>query len=106
MPAKRPTTTIKVSRRVIRHIETHGKPSESIDQTLKRLLKLVTDELKPPVPPPLTTTIKVSRLLMNYIIKQSKETESRDHTISRLLGIEQDDGNIKGKADEKPKEKS
>lgn len=101
MPAKRPTTTIKVSRRVIRHIEVHGKPSESIDETLKRLLKLVTDEPKVLPPPPLTTTIKVSRMVMNFIIKQSKETESRDHTISRLLGIEQDDGNIKGKEEAK-----
>jgi ribosomal protein S10 len=81
----------------MRHIETHSKADESIDETLKRLLKLVTENKSgPPAPPPLTTTIKVSRMVMNHIIKQSKTEESRDRTLSRLLGIEQDDGNVRG----------
>lgn len=98
MVGKRPTTTIKVSRRVMRHIETSSKPSESIDETLKRLLKLISeDHAKPVVPPPLTTTIKVSRMVMNHIIKKSRVEESRDHTLSRLLGIPRDDGNVRAK---------
>jgi hypothetical protein len=82
----------------MRHIETASKPSESVDETLRRLLKLISEaDQKPVPPPPLTTTIKVSRLVMNHIIKQSKKEESRDHTLCRLLGIEQDDGNVRGK---------
>lgn len=96
--AKKQTTTIKVSRKVMRHIESVSKPSESVDDTLRRMLKLISEEdQKPVLPPPLTTTIKVSRMVMNHIIKQSKKEESRDHTLCRLLGIEQDDGNVKGK---------
>lgn len=96
MVSKRPTTTIKVSRRLMRHIEAQADPEESIDDTLKRLLKLVpAPKERPYRPPPLTTTIKVSRMVMDYIEKESKKAESRDHTLSRLLKVERDNGNIK-----------
>jgi hypothetical protein len=36
-------------------------------------------------------------MVMNHNIKQSKKEESRDQTLCRLVGIEQDDGNVKGK---------
>jgi hypothetical protein len=95
---KRPTTTIKVSRKTMRYIEANSKPWESVDDFLKRDLKLVkVDTAKPFPPPSLTTTIKVSRTVMDHIIESSKPDESRDRTLSRLLKIEQDDGNVKTK---------
>ena len=95
MASKRPTTTIKVSRRLMRHIEGAAKPGESVDETLKRLLKLIREtKQKVTFPPPLTTTIKVSRMVMDYIQDEAKPGESRDHTLSRLLHVEQDNGNV------------
>lgn len=92
---KKPTTTMKVSRRVISEVEKKSRPSESIDDTLKRLLKLVVDKPRDKEPLPLATTIKVSRMVMDYIQEEAKENESRDNTLSRLLGIKQDDGNVR-----------
>lgn len=98
MASKRPTTTIKVSRRLMRHIEKQSKPGESVDDTLKRLLKLIkeTRQIISP-PPPLTTTIKVSRLVMDHIQDKAEPQESRDQTLSRLLHVEQENGNVRGK---------
>lgn len=82
----------------MRHIETSSKDHESVDETIKRVLKLVTETKSgPPPPPPLTTTIKVSRMVMNFIKEEANPEESRDQTLARLFGIEQDDGNVKGK---------
>ena len=99
MANKKSITTIKVSRRVKRYIDSKAKAEESVDETLLRLFKLANGVEKPAEVPPPTTTIKVSTLIMKFIKKQSKPKESRDQTISRLLGIMEDDGNVRG-ADE------
>lgn len=89
------TTTIKVSRRVMKHIETNALHDESVDETLRRLLKLATNgHPKPQGPLPMTTTIKVSTIVMGHIKESAKAKESRDMTLGRLLGIEAEDGNV------------
>lgn len=89
------TTTIKVSRRVMKHIEASALPDESVDETLRRLLKLATNgHPKPQGPLPMTTTIKVSKVVMSHIRDSAKLKESRDMTLGRLLGVEPDDGNL------------
>jgi len=89
------TTTIKVSRRVMKHIETKSLPDESVDETLRRLLKLATTGTpKPQGPLPMTTTIKVSKVVMAHIRDSAKEKESRDMTLGRLLGVQPEDGNF------------
>lgn len=95
MPGARPTTTIKVSRRVIQFIEDKATQDESIDETLRRLLKMSGNgHPKPKGPLPMTTTIKVSREVMKRIKSKAKVKESRDMTLGRLLGVEPDDGNL------------
>ena len=94
MPTKRNTTTIKVSRRVMRHIDTNASPDESVDETLRRLLGLGSGESKPAEVPPPTTTIKVSDVVMKHIKTEAKRKESRDQTLSRLLRIDPDGGNV------------
>lgn len=95
MPEARPTTTIKVSRRVMKYIEANSQEDESIDETLRRLLKLATNgHPKPQGPLPMTTTIKVSKTVMSHIRKSAKVKESRDMTLGRLLGVEVEDGNL------------
>jgi len=89
------TTTIKVSRRVMKHIETNALPDESVDETLRRLLKLATTgHPKPQGPLPMTTTIKVSKVVMSHIRDSAKDKESRDMTLGRLLGVQPEDGNF------------
>lgn len=89
------TTTIKVSRRVMKYIEANSMPDESVDETLRRLLKLATNgHPKPQGPLPMTTTIKVSKTVMSHIRDSAKIKESRDMTLGRLLGVEADDGNL------------
>lgn len=89
------TTTIKVSRRVMKHIEASALPDESVDETLRRLLKLATNgQPKPQGPLPMTTTIKVSKTVMSHIRDSAKIKESRDMTLGRLLGVEAEDGNL------------
>lgn len=89
------TTTIKVSRRVMKHIEASALHDESVDETLRRLLKLATNgQPKPQGPLPMTTTIKVSKIVMGHIRDRAKAKESRDMTLGRLLGIEAEDGNL------------
>ncbi len=89
------TTTIKVSRRVMKHIENNALPDESVDETLRRLLKLATTgHPKPQGPLPMTTTIKVSKTVMAHIRDSAKEKESRDMTLGRLLGVQPEDGNF------------
>jgi len=89
------TTTIKVSRRVMKHIEASALHDESVDETLRRLLKLATNgHPKPQGPLPMTTTIKVSKIVMGHIRDRAKAKESRDMTLGRLLGIEAEDGNF------------
>lgn len=96
--AKSPTTTtIKVSRRVMKYIEANASQDESVDETLRRLLKLATNgQPKPQGPLPMTTTIKVSSTVMGHIRDKAKAKESRDMTLGRLLGIEMEDGNLAG----------
>lgn len=95
MPRVGPTTTIKVSRRVMQFIEEHAGGDESVDGTLRRLLKLEHNgQLKPPAPIPMTTTIKVSKSVMKFIRKKAKVKESRDMTLGRLLGVAPEDGNL------------
>lgn len=94
MATKRNTTTIKVSRRVMRHIDTNSSQDESVDETLRRLLGLASGETRPPEVPPPTTTIKVSDIVMKHIKVHCKGKESRDQTLSRLLKIDQDGGNV------------
>ena len=96
MPEARPTTTtIKVSRRVMKHIESSARQDESVDETLRRLLKLGGLEApKPEGPLPMTTTIKVSKTVMSHIKKAAKTAESRDMTLGRLLGVPAEDGNL------------
>lgn len=101
MAQKKSITTIKVSRRVKRYIDSKAKTEESVDQTLLRLFKLSNGSEKPAEIPAPTTTIKVSTLIMRFIKKQSKPKESRDQTISRLLGITEDDGNVRTKDESK-----
>lgn len=91
------TTTIKVSRRVMKYIEANSNQDESVDETLRRLLKLATNgHPKPQGPLPMTTTIKVSNTVMGHIRDKAKAKESRDMTLGRLLGIEPEDGNLSG----------
>lgn len=97
MANKKSITTIKVSRRVKRYIDSKAKTDESVDETLLRLFSLTNGVVKLAEVPPPTTTIKVSTIIMKYIKRQSKPKESRDQTISRLLGIAEDDGNVRGK---------
>lgn len=82
------STTIKVSRRIVRHIESHAQGNEAIDTTLKRLLGMNPDGEEPPKQPPSMTIIKVSRVVMTRILKEAKDGESRDETLARLLGLE------------------
>lgn len=95
MAIKKSITTIKVSRRVKRYIDSQAKSDESVDETLLRLFKLGNGVERPVEVPAPTTTIKVSTIIMKYIKKLSKPKESRDQTISRLLGIAEDDGNVR-----------
>lgn len=89
------TTTIKVSRRVMKYIEASALQDESVDETLRRLLKLATNgHPKPQGPLPMTTTIKVSNTVMGHIRDSAKAKESRDMTLGRLLGVEAEDGNL------------
>lgn len=89
-------TTLKVCRRLISHIQTESSQEESVDDTLRRLLKLAgSDGRKGSALPPLTTTIKISREVMDHIKDKAKLGESRDATLSRLLGVPEDDGNIR-----------
>ena len=97
-PMKRTTTTIKISRKVMRHIDGASTPDESVDETLRRLLGLSDGTEKPEGVPPPTTTIKVSKAVMKHIQTKSRPKESRDETLSRLLGIAQDDGNVRAKS--------
>lgn len=91
------TTTIKVSRRVMKYIETNALQDESVDETLRRLLKLATNgQPKAQGPLPMTTTIKVSNTVMGHIREKAKAKESRDMTLGRLLGVELEDGNLSG----------
>lgn len=95
MPKVGPTTTIKVSRRVMKFIEDHANPDESVDGTLRRLLKLQQNgQQKPPGPIPMTTTIKVSKSVMKFIRTKAQVKESRDMTLGRLLGVAPEDGNL------------
>lgn len=96
MTFPRTATTIRVSRRIMRHIEENAYPDESVDDTLKRLLKLGKNGSAShgPKSPPLMRTIKISKPILELIIKRAKPKEPRDHTLSRLLGIEKDDGNV------------
>lgn len=95
MPEARPTTTIKVSRRVMTYIENNSHSDESVDEALRRLLKLSGNgQPKPQGPLPMTTTIKVSKTVMGHIRKNAKIKESRDMTLGRLLGVEHQDGNL------------
>jgi hypothetical protein len=91
------TTTIKISRKVMRHIDAAASVDESVDETLRRLLGLSDGTEKPGGVPPPNTTIKVSKV-MNHIQQKAKPKESRDETLSRLLGIAQDDGNVRAKS--------
>lgn len=84
---KNGNTTIKVSRRIIRHIETRAQGSESVDTTLRRLLGLKVDRDETPKEPPSMTIIKISRPVMDKILKEAVEGESRDETLGRLLGL-------------------
>ena len=95
MPSKRTNTTLKVSRRVMKHIESNSRPEESVDSTIRRLLNLGKNGTVAPVSLPVMKTIKISRLVMDLILKKAKIRESRDQTLGRLLGIAGDDGNVR-----------
>lgn len=95
----RPITTIKVSRRIMRHIEANSEDeAESADSVLRRLFGLKNNGVRR-VRRGFSTmkTIKVSRLVMDHIIKKSRPRESRDQTVGRLLGVQGDDGNVRTK---------
>lgn len=88
-------TTMKVSRRVMQTIDEKSTPDESVDQALRRILKIGNSQkVKPKGPLPPTTTIKVSREVMKRIKKEAKPKESREMTLGRLLGVDADDGNL------------
>jgi hypothetical protein len=94
--AKQAATTIRVSRRIMHHIEENAHPEESVNDTLKRLLKIGKNGSAwgGPKAPPLMRTIKVEKDILDLIIKRAKPKEPRDHTLSRLLGLAKDDGNV------------
>lgn len=80
-------TTIKVSRRVIVHIIENGQRGESVDETLRRLLRVGGNGQKKPKEIPDYSIVKISRALMNRIMRNAREGEMRDETLCRLLGI-------------------
>jgi hypothetical protein len=80
-------TTIKVSRRIVKYLESRAQGNESIDTILRRLMGLGLDGAEPPKQPTSMTIIKISRPVMDKILKEAKEEESRDETLSRLLGL-------------------
>lgn len=85
-----------VSRRVIVHIQKASEDSESMDDTIRRLLDLSKNpNRKNGKPTPIASTIKISQDVMSEIVKKAKAGESRDATLSRLLGVEQNDGNVR-----------
>lgn len=99
MRSKRPITTIKVSRRVMRHIEQNSDEEESVDSALRRLLGLGGNGSRRPRRGfSAMKTIKVSRDVMDHILRRAKPRESRDQTLGRLLGVPGDDGNVRAKA--------
>jgi hypothetical protein len=87
-------TTLKVSRRILDHIESQAFPDESVDETLRRLLGMTKGDPRPREKSP-TSIIKVSREVLRYIIRASKDGELRNQTLCRLLGLPDDDGNIR-----------
>lgn len=88
-------TTMKISRHLMQNIEEKSNHDESVDQTIKRVLKIGSKgKLKPKGPLPPTTTIKVSRETMEYIKERTKPKESREMTLARLFGVTPDDGNL------------
>lgn len=88
-------TTMKVSRRVIQRIEEISTSDESVDQTIRRFLKIGNNhQAKPKGPLSATTTIKVSRQTMKHIKREAKPKESREMTLGRLIGVAPDDGNL------------
>lgn len=99
-----PTTTIKISRRSRRKIETSAKPFESVNDTLRRLFRL-SSKNEGEETNPLTTTIKVDMEVMKHVKRAARPKESRDMTIERLLGIAGDDGNVEPAETPAPSEK-
>jgi hypothetical protein len=91
-------TTIRVSWRIMRFIAARALPDESVDSTLRRLLRIDGVRAVPRRPDPVTATIKISRAIMDRIVKESRSRESRDETLSRLLRIAHDDGNARVQA--------
>jgi hypothetical protein len=87
MVAAKGDTTVKVSRRIVRFVQSKAWDGESMDSTLKRLLGLGTNGEGPPKKPTGATIIKISRPVMEKILKEAKEDESRDETLARLLGL-------------------
>lgn len=98
MAAKQPATTIRVSRRIMRHIESNSRPEESVNDTIKRLLKISRNgsPAAQPKARPLMVTVKVEKCVLDKIVDEAKPKEPRVHTLSRLLGLSQDDGNVEG----------
>lgn len=95
MPSKRPATTIKITKRLMRHIETKSQTEESVDATLRRLLRLKKNgEQRARRNFSNMMLIKVSRVVMDHIVRKSRPKESRDQTLGRLLGVPGDDGNV------------
>lgn len=85
-------TTVKISKPVTRHLLEHSRPSESTDETLRRLLGLRKGKEIDLLPD--TKTVKISRLVMNYLNKKARVGESRDDTLRRLLGLGNEDGKV------------
>jgi negative regulator of replication initiation len=90
-------TTVKISRPVEKYIQKHSGPGESVDYTLRKLLKMKV----PPVVKKVnsdTTIVKISRGVMDHIERKSRIGESRDITLRRLLGFPNHNGNGKAEA--------
>lgn len=92
--SKKTVTTIKVSGKVIQFIESKSASGESIDETIRRLLRLSHNgELPQRIME--ARTIKISRETMDFLLKKAKPKESRDVTLSRLLGLKPADENVR-----------
>jgi ribosomal protein S21 len=93
--AQKATVTVKISRTIRDYITERTIQDESIDRTLRRLLKLTipvgTFSQRSPREtcdkPPETTTIKVTKEVRDYIVGEAHWNESIDQTLRRLLGF-------------------
>jgi hypothetical protein len=93
--AQKATVTVKFSRTLRDYITERTIQDESIDRTLRRLLKLnipvgtfpQRSPRKTCGKPPATTTSRVTKEVRDYIVGEAHWNESIDQTLRRLLGF-------------------